>query len=224
MTEPPTREASDKLQTASDFDANADSYSQRFADPGAIAQGQVRLMARWGRPVSPGSTILEVGCADGYVTAELARGGFRVIGVDISPRMVAVARQRLAVEGLEGEFLVADVDALQPPREVDVTVALMRNFFTYAADPGATIKRLGALTRNKIVVDLNPRDTSIAEAMEAVRAAGFGNVAWRPIFIPQRIALPRLFRGALRGAERVPLLRSIPLRWKFLVAVKGERV
>src|SRR5688572_5426706 len=41
-----------------------------------------------------GARVLEVGCGDGAVAAELARAGCRVIGVDESPDAVAAARDR----------------------------------------------------------------------------------------------------------------------------------
>ena len=40
------------------------------------------------------TTIVELGCGTGMVTCELARQGYRMIGVDPSPAMLEVARQR----------------------------------------------------------------------------------------------------------------------------------
>jgi SAM-dependent methyltransferase len=42
----------------------------------------------------PGATVLEVGCGDGRVAAELLRRGYGVIGVDSEPEAVARARSR----------------------------------------------------------------------------------------------------------------------------------
>jgi ubiquinone/menaquinone biosynthesis C-methylase UbiE len=39
--------------------------------------------------------VLDVGCGTGLATAELVRLGFKVSGVDLSPGMLAVARERL---------------------------------------------------------------------------------------------------------------------------------
>ena len=53
----------------------------------------------------PGRTALDVGCGEGRVGAELERRGYRVVGVDSSPRMVELARER-------HEAVVADATAL----------------------------------------------------------------------------------------------------------------
>ena len=53
----------------------------------------------------PGRAALDVGCGEGRVGAELERRGYRVVGVDSSPRMVELARER-------HEAVVADATAL----------------------------------------------------------------------------------------------------------------
>jgi SAM-dependent methyltransferase len=45
-------------------------------------------------------SIIDFGCGTGIITCELARRGFRVIGVDPAPAMLAVARQKLDAEGV----------------------------------------------------------------------------------------------------------------------------
>lgn len=44
-------------------------------------------------PVTEGRTrVLEVGCGPGYLSLELARAGFAVTGLDLSPRSIAIAK------------------------------------------------------------------------------------------------------------------------------------
>lgn len=47
-----------------------------------------------------GSPILELGCGTGRLLVPIARAGYQVAGVDKSPEMVAIARERLASAGL----------------------------------------------------------------------------------------------------------------------------
>lgn len=42
----------------------------------------------------PGERVLDLGCGDGVLTARIAGRGARVVGVDSSPDLLAVARQR----------------------------------------------------------------------------------------------------------------------------------
>jgi SAM-dependent methyltransferase len=48
-----------------------------------------------------GKRILEVGCGDGFKAITLALRGATVVGVDISPRAIEVARERARLHGVE---------------------------------------------------------------------------------------------------------------------------
>lgn len=76
-------------------------------------------MAELGAPVvdllAPvrGERILDLGCGDGHLTAEIAARGCAVIGVDASPELVAAARAR----GLD--VRLQDAQALDLPERFD---------------------------------------------------------------------------------------------------------
>jgi len=65
-----------------------------------------------------GQRILDVGCGPGWLSEFLARFGYRVTGVDISPAMIEVARERLQrvpysvdpVTTLDYRFIVHDIE------------------------------------------------------------------------------------------------------------------
>ncbi|HVB38280.1 MAG TPA: ubiquinone/menaquinone biosynthesis methyltransferase [Vicinamibacterales bacterium] len=67
--------------------------------------------------VRPGVRALDLACGTGDITLDLARRGARAIGLDITPRMIALARKKAgsldgpAVDG----FLVGDMMALPCP-------------------------------------------------------------------------------------------------------------
>ena len=68
-----------------------------------------------GRLIKPGDTVLDVGCANGYSALhQLARKPASLVGVDLSPRMVAQANKKLAQTPVECDvrFEVGDVRAL----------------------------------------------------------------------------------------------------------------
>jgi SAM-dependent methyltransferase len=65
-----------------------------------------------------GSPILELACGTGRVLVPLARQGYQVTGVDVSPGMLKVARRKVAAENLadrvtllEGDIRELDLDA-----------------------------------------------------------------------------------------------------------------
>ena len=61
-----------------------------------------------------GRRVLDLGCGEGGYARELARRGASVVGVDGSPRLVEVARERAASSGLNIEFLAANASRLEP--------------------------------------------------------------------------------------------------------------
>ena len=60
--------------------------------------------------------VLELGCGTGANAVWLARMGFRVTAVDISPLAIERARQRAAAAGAAAEFHVSDVIAGEVPK------------------------------------------------------------------------------------------------------------
>ncbi len=61
--------------------------------------------------------VLDIGCGQGAVSWFLAREGFSVTGVDVSPSAIEKARQYLEQDGLKAELQVADMKALTLPKE-----------------------------------------------------------------------------------------------------------
>src|SRR5512134_2695781 len=71
-----------------------------------------RFVADLARPLvgmldpKPGETILDLGCGDGVLTAEIQRLGAKVIGVDGAPAMVEAARKRgIDARRMDGQTL-----------------------------------------------------------------------------------------------------------------------
>jgi SAM-dependent methyltransferase len=70
------------------------------------------------RSVRPGATMLDAGCGTGRYSIELARRGYVVHGVDLSPELVAVAGRASAGQPGSVTFAVADILAV-PDRHYD---------------------------------------------------------------------------------------------------------
>src|SRR5258708_10890836 len=71
------------------YGENASAYAER-----EITSRRVRL-GRFLAQLSPGATILELGCGAGFDTAEMLAQGFDVSPTDGSPEMAAEASRRL---------------------------------------------------------------------------------------------------------------------------------
>lgn len=63
-----------------------------------------------------GARLLDAGCGYGRDLLYLAKQGFQVYGMDISPTAIRLAQQRFAAAGLPGRLLVGDIRAMPYPR------------------------------------------------------------------------------------------------------------
>jgi SAM-dependent methyltransferase len=79
------------------------------------------------RYLPPKGTILEVGAATGRYTLELARRGYTLTSVDLSPVMIETCRRRLVDAGLSGlvRLVAADARDLSPVTERDFDAVLL---------------------------------------------------------------------------------------------------
>lgn len=59
--------------------------------------------------LAPGATLLDVGCGLGLHAVELTRRGYTVVGLDLSPSMLARARAEAEDHGVKVNFLQADM-------------------------------------------------------------------------------------------------------------------
>jgi SAM-dependent methyltransferase len=71
-----------------------------------------------------GERILDLGCGTGRHSLELVRQGFSVVGVEIGPELVEIARKDAAEQNLEAEFVQADLRELDFVEEFDIVLNL----------------------------------------------------------------------------------------------------
>ena len=118
-----------------------------------------------------GERVLDVGCGTGQLTSEVAQCGAEVVGVDVSPEMIASARQNFP----QLRFEVANAEALPFVNEFDAV--LSNAALHWVRDqPGALASIARALKPGgRFVFEMgghrNLRKT-IAAGCEAMRALG----------------------------------------------------
>jgi 2-polyprenyl-3-methyl-5-hydroxy-6-metoxy-1,4-benzoquinol methylase len=71
-----------------------------------------------------GERVLDMACGTGRHSHELARRGFEVVGVDISPDLLAIAEADAEAESLSASFLAADLRELEFDQEFDLVLNL----------------------------------------------------------------------------------------------------
>jgi SAM-dependent methyltransferase len=211
-------------RAAAKYNDLADGFAERtWANLAFDMRRRLILTTTWGKALYAGNSVVEFGCGDGYLAQLLVQEGFHYRGLDISPKMIAAAERRLLGAERAFSFMEADIDRVSLTEPVDAAVSYMGAFFTFIRDPLTLLQRIRPHIRKKIIVDLNPREhITIPNAMDMLQTAGFRNVAWRPFFVPVATKLPAAALKTLSLCEGMPVLRRLPLRWKFNVLLKGE--
>ena len=104
------------------------SLSLRFYDAiTALDPGINGDVAFYAQGLKPGDAVMDLGCGTGRVTLGLAELDLKATGVDISERMVAMARQAATARGAEvaarANFVVADAASVSLPGRYARTLA-----------------------------------------------------------------------------------------------------
>jgi len=135
--------------------------------------------------ISPGMEVLDVATGTGNAAIRAARAGARVVALDLTPAMIARARERARAEGLEVEWVEGNAERLPfPDGRFDAVLSVF-----------------GAM--------LAPRPERVApELFRVVRPGGAVAMAtWPPEGFSGR--LMELFRRAMPPPPEVPS----PLEW-----------
>jgi SAM-dependent methyltransferase len=99
--------------------------------------------------VEPGMEVLDVACGAGNATIPAARAGARVTGVDFSPELLAIARERAADALVEVDWVEADVQ--QMPFEDSAFDRVISTFgHMFAPDHERTASEMKRVCRGRI--------------------------------------------------------------------------
>lgn len=193
-----------------------------------------RLLAEICREHVPeGASVLEIGCGTGTLLAALSPS--RGVGVDVSPRMVAIAAEKHP----SLSFRVADAEAFDPGEPFDYVI--VPDVVEHLSDPAAMFRsaRKACHAETRVIVTcVNPlwapvlhlaerlglkmpegehRWLPAKELLAMSAAEGFD-----PVEISGRILCPKeipLLAGALnRAAARFPALRPLCLAQVMVLA------
>lgn len=93
-----------------------------------------------------GGPVLEVACGTGRVLVPVAAAGFDVVGVDVSPAMLAIAREKVATARVTQRVELVQADALRLAlgREFPLAIVALNSFghFSEDGEPELALDRL----------------------------------------------------------------------------------
>lgn len=103
------------------------SYGKRFAELYDTIRGYRdpvgevdRLYEVFGQRLAKGAAILDLGCGTGLHAIELAKRGYKVTGIDLSPDMIDVAKRK----GCDATFLCGNIEEQRNLGKFDGCVSL----------------------------------------------------------------------------------------------------
>jgi 2-polyprenyl-3-methyl-5-hydroxy-6-metoxy-1,4-benzoquinol methylase len=125
--------------------------------------------------LEPGAHVLDVACGHGRHSLELARRGFRVTGVDLSPRSIGLAREAAAREGLDSAtFVERDARALDFDGEFDGAINLFTSVLGYFDEEAENRRVVEAVARA-----LRPRGSFLVDTINLLSLArSFQELHW----------------------------------------------
>ena len=118
--------------------ARYDQFSRGIAD--SIEHCVLRLNPQ------PGERVLDLATGTGWTSRLVAARGARVTGVDIAGDLIAAARERAQMEGLDIEYRLGDAESL-PFAEGEFDVVVSTCGIMFASRPEAAAAAVASVTR-----------------------------------------------------------------------------
>jgi SAM-dependent methyltransferase len=79
-------------------------------------------------PIPPGAAVVDLGCGRGRHAIPLSRRGYRVTGVDLSEKMLRLARERAGREKVSVDWVREDMRLFTRPGSFDVCLSLFTSY------------------------------------------------------------------------------------------------
>lgn len=109
-------------------------------------EAEVRRALTMLRPKG-GERVLDLACGSGRHSLELARQGFTVFGVDISPELIELARGEAVAQELEATFIEGDLRELEFADEFDIVLNLNDGAIGYLETDEENLRTFEVISR-----------------------------------------------------------------------------
>jgi SAM-dependent methyltransferase len=149
--------------------------------------------------------VCDIGCGSGrFVSALARRGASRVLGIDVAPEMIALARRLVEQQGVAErcEFVLGDIAGWTGDETFDLTIAI--GFWDYIADPSGRLQTIRRMTAGRFL-SAWPRFWTWRMPVRKARLAARGC----PVYFFRRNDIERLLRAAGFRVERISVIGKL---------------
>jgi SAM-dependent methyltransferase len=115
------------------FEELGEDFDLVFAHQMQRTGAQVEFAARALR-LAPGAAVLDVGCGVGRHALELARRGYHVTGLDLSPTLLGIATERAQRAEIDVTWIKADMRAIPFTETFDAALNLFSSWGYFESD------------------------------------------------------------------------------------------
>lgn len=140
------------------------------------------------RPLA-GKRAADVGCGAGLLAEPLARLGAEVTGVDAAPENIAAARLHAEGQGLEIDYRVGGVEALDARYDLVASLEVIE----HVVDPRGFVGGLAdALAEDGLLILSTPNRTAMSRLLTITIAEGLGRIPkgthdWQKFLTPEEL-------------------------------------
>ena len=206
----------------SEFEEGESQFHSAIAHQADRAHGQATLRAEClhdgflapilDLPVE--SVLVDVACGSGVDVIRLATRGYRVIGVDISPGMIAITNHKIQELGLSDQVFLCVANARQLPiRDARVHAAYICAALHHMQDPAIVLGELARVTQAGGTVSIGSEPNAWIYQFRSLKHSRLGR------------RLMRLFRNDYTIGDQPPGDREtmgwLPKDWTRLVQDTG---
>jgi 2-polyprenyl-3-methyl-5-hydroxy-6-metoxy-1,4-benzoquinol methylase/DNA-binding transcriptional ArsR family regulator len=108
--------------------------------------------------------VADIGCGNGVLAETVAKKGFRVIGVDASPKMIEAARKRVQSVSVNSDFRIGECEHL-PLRDNEVSTVLAVLVFHHLSNPQTALEECARAVKRGGSVIIADFDTHKSEKL-----------------------------------------------------------
>lgn len=155
-----------------------------------------------------GLTVLDGGCAEGYMARALARRGAKAVGLDSCPPLIAAAREAAESAGLAIDYQVADL-AQTPFNDDTFDLVVLNHVVQDMEDPEPVFAELARITKPRGRLAIMMLHPCFYSSARAERETGLGHPIPATYFSARSMQQPFEVAGIMSPAPVTVWLRPL---------------